>query len=224
LKPIESEMSEVASLRKQVRMLAIVLFGAYVLLLASLSREFVAHPSSDTGWPDLSANKLQVKQVVLMTDDGKPAGLLKVIDGSSGIALLDAKGEVRILLTTAKNSGIIKLSSEGASVSTYLQNGEIAMGDEKVGGVVVKSSPVGEPVVKLFDSSGYGAALGRSLVVSKVNGTVSETSAASLMGSSKDSASTWTLLSQPDLRSTQVNESHGDSPKTSLTTPPKNRN
>lgn len=221
---IEPETSEIASLRKQIRLLAIVLFGVCVLLLASLIRDLEGHPSSGTGWPNLSANKLQVKQLVLMTDDGKPAGLLKVIDGSSGIALLDTKGEIRILLTTAKNSGLIQLSGEGESGSTYLKNGAVMMGDEKTGGVFVQSPPVGEPVVKVYDSSGYGAALGRSLVVNHVDGTVSETSAASLMGSSKDRASTWPLLGQPALTSTQGGESHDQPSKASSSTPSKRPN
>lgn len=222
---IESEITEVASLRKQVKLMAIVLFGACFLLLALSIRELASHhPSPTAGWQNLSANKLQVKQLVLMTDDGRAAGFLKVIHGSPGLVLLDAKGEICVFLTTAGNSGLIALSQEGASRATYLKSGEILMGDEKIGGVLIESPPVGQPVVKVFDSSGYSGALGRSAVVNKADGSETVTSAASLVGSSRDSTSALSLISQPPITPAVVSELHGKPKKASSRTPSKRRN
>jgi hypothetical protein len=224
MQPNESEISEIASLRKQIRLLAIVLFGACVLLLALLVRELARNPSSTMGWPDLSANKLQVKQLVLMTDDGKPAGMLKVGDGSSGLVLLDKKGEVRVLITTAENSGQIALTQDGASGTTYVKDGAIVMGNETLGSVLIATPPVGGPIVKVSDSSGYSAALGRSEVVNKADGSETATSAATLVGSSKDLTSTFSLITQPSSEPTLANESHSQHKKALSTAPSKGHN
>jgi len=190
----EPKTDEITSLRRQIRLLAIVLFGVCVLAVGLMVRDLVP---STSGWPHVSSGKLQVKQLVLMTDDGKPAGLLRVVDGAAGLALLDAKGKARVLITTAENSGLIQLSADGEEGSTTLKNGTLLMGNEKIGGILVQSPPSGGPQYRVFDSSGYEGVLGRSLAVDKSDGTVSETSAAALMGSSKDRASTWSLLRQP---------------------------
>ncbi|MGP8253693.1 MAG: hypothetical protein ACLQHF_16815 [Terracidiphilus sp.] len=222
MQPDESEISVIASLRKQIRLLAIVLFGACVLLLVLLMREFMSAPSSN-GWPDLSANKLQVKQLVLMTGDGKPAGMLNAVDGSSGLVLLDKKGEIRVIITTAENSGLISLSQEGSPGSTYMRDGAIVMGDDKLGSVLIESPPAREPMIKVSDSSGYAATLGRSVVLNKIDGSQTLTSAASLVGSNNDRATTFSLITQPVSTSALSSDSHGVPKRAPSGTPPNGR-
>jgi hypothetical protein len=199
----EDEIEGMRSLRKQIRILSIVVFGLCLLVAALIAGELSKRSNSDSGWPDMSAGVLQAKRIVLMSKDGKPAAMLSSLDGPSGLALLDSKGEIRIFLTTQGNSGHITLSSEGVDQATSINNGSITMGDEKKGGIAIEVPPLGGPSFHVFDASGYSARLGRSLVANNLDGTVSITSAASLVGSSKDRASSWSLLSQPAVTSTQ---------------------
>jgi len=195
----DTQNVDLVSLRKQVKLLAIVSSGLCILGLGLLIRVVGRGAPSDSGWPAMSAGVLQAKKIVLMTDDGKPAAILSTADGSAGFALLDTKGEVRVLLSSVNNRGLISLSGENEDQSTNIRNGILMMGDEKAGGIIVEGPPAGGPVIRVFDQAGYSAEVGRSAVLNHVDGTVSVTSAASLIGSSKEKASTWSLLSQPVL-------------------------
>ncbi len=214
----QTQSEELRSMKKQIKILTIVLFGLSVLIFTSIIREFSGRSGSEPGWPDVSAGVLQAKRIVLMTNDGKPAGMLSTVDGSSGLALLDSKGEIRVFLSTKGNKGLISLSGEGQEQSTYLTNGALNIGDGKAGGISVEGPPSGLPLIRVFDNSGYSAQIGRSSFLTPGDGTVSTTSAASLMGSSKEKALTWSLLSQPAFTSAstppQSNSSKGVSSQT----------
>jgi hypothetical protein len=197
-------------LRKKVKLLAIVTSGLFVFVVGLLIEAARRGTSSDSGWPNISAGVLQAKRVVLMTDDGKPAAMLNTVGGSPSLVLLDTKGEIRVLVDVDNNKGHITLSGESQEGETRIANGTLVIGDEKSGGVEVEAPPVGGPVVRVFDQSGYSVTVGRSAVINHVDGMVSMTSAASLMGSSKESASTWSLLSQPSLAPTALTRSKND--------------
>lgn len=197
----EHLMSEVSSLRKQIRLLAIFLFGSWivlVLLLVAVVEARILPRSSITGWPDLSADTLQVKKIVLMTKDDRPAGAMTVMDGRASLDLLDGQGDSRILLVAAKKSGIVELDG-GESGSTYFSNGRIVMGTDKAGAVLILGPHYGGPSMKVVDSAGYSACLGRSSLTDSSDGTVSLTSAASLTGGSSGHVYSWSLLSGPVL-------------------------
>jgi hypothetical protein len=207
---IDTQDSELMELRKQVKLLAVVTSGLFFVVVGLLIGAVRRGPSSDSGWPNISAGVLQAKRIVLMTDDGKPAAMLNTVGASAYLVLLDEKGETRVLVGVENNKGHITLSGENQDGGTYIANSAIVIGDEKSGGVEVEAPPVGGPVVRVFDQSGYSAAVGRSAVINHVDGMVSMTSAASLMGSSKERASTWSLLSQPSLASTASTGSKND--------------
>ena len=194
------------SLRKQIKLLAIVTSGLCVLVLGLLFRSATRDAASSSGWPQVSAGVLQAKKIVLMTDDGKPAAMMAVIDGTGALALLDKEGEARLLLSTANGSGYISLTGKNEAQSTYLKNGALTIGSESAGGVVIQAPPGGEPVVRVFDDSGYSMRIGRSAVANHLDGSVSLTSAAALTGSSKNATHTWSLLGQPASESTAVPE------------------
>lgn len=196
---VDAQHQELIGLRKQVKLLAIVTCGLFVAVMGLVAGTVGRRHASDSGWPNISAGVLQAKKIVLMTDDGKPSATLYTVDGSGTLALLDTKGEIRALVCIENNKGHIILSGENEDGATHITNDDVLVGGEKSGGVEVQAPPAGGPVVRVFDQSGYAAAVGRSAVVNQVDGTVSMTSAASLMGSSKERASTWSLLSQPTL-------------------------
>ncbi len=209
----EIDTQNVISLRKQVRLLTIVSFGLGIAVFGLIVGTLRRSPVSASGWPEISAGILQAKRIVLMTDDGKPAAMLSTVSGSAGLVLFDTKGEVRVLLSTGNNRGQIMLSGENAEQSTYIKNGALVIGDEKVGGIAVEGPPAGGPVIRVFDQSGYSTQVGRSVVINHADGTVSVTSAASLMGSSKDKASTWSLLNQPAFTSMPTTDKQGAAAK-----------
>ena len=202
--------SELMALRKQVKLLAVATSGLFVVVVGLLIGVARRGTTSDSGWPNISAGVLQAKRIVLMTDDGKPAAMLNTVGGTAALVLLDAKGEIRALIGVENNKGHIMLSGENQDGETYIANSALVIGNEKSGGVEVEAPPVGGPVVRVFDQSGYSAAVGRSAVINHVDGTVSMTSAASLMGSSKERASAWSLLTQPSLASTATSGSKND--------------
>lgn len=194
---IDGQIDEFQRMKKQIKVMTIALVGLGALTITTLADSFIERSGSQSGWPDMSAGVLQAKRIVLMSDDGKVAGMLSTPNNAAGLALFDKNGEVRILLTTSGNKGLINLSGEGNSQSTILANGTINIGDEKVGGINMEGPSAGGPSIRVFDGSGYAAQIGRSRVLDQTNGSISLTSAATLMGSSKEKASTWFLLSQP---------------------------
>jgi hypothetical protein len=210
----DTQNAELVELKKQVKLLTIVTSGLFVVVPGLIIGAARRGPASNSGWPDISAGVLQAKRIVLMTDDGKPAAMLNTAGGSAALVLLDTKGEIRVLVGVGNNKGHITLSGENQDGATSITNGALLIGSEKSGGVEVEGPPVGGPVVRVFDQSGYSAAVGRSTVINHTDGTVSVTSAAaSLMGSSKERASTWSLLSQPILASTTATDSKNDARK-----------
>lgn len=189
--------AELLALRKQVRMLVIVVFGLGMLVLGLLVRAARGGSDTGSGWPQVSASTLQAKKIVLLSEDGRPVAILGITDGAAGLALFDPKGDLRVLVSAKGDRGYISLTGEDGEQSTYIRSGALVIGDDKAGGVLVQGPPVGGPFIRVFDNSGYSTQLGRSTYVNKSDGTVSMTSAASLMGSSKDKTSTWSLLNEP---------------------------
>ncbi len=193
----ETQDEAVTSLRKQVRLLSIALFGLGVLVCTLTIRELTKHPGSDSGWPNMNAGNLQVKTIILMTDDGKAAGTLGVVGGTSGLALADSAGNIRVLLAVDGNKGMLRIGGDGEGDSTNIENGVLLVGGStKEGGVIMKGPSAGGPSIQVFDSSGYSTTVGRTYVLNHLDGTESATSTASFTRSSKDRSATWRLLDQ----------------------------
>jgi hypothetical protein len=145
-----------------------------------------------------------------MTKDGKPVGVLGVMNGNPALSLMDINGDDRLFLIANKDYGIVKLTG-GKSGPTYLANGLISIGSEKTGGVSIAGSGAGGPMVKVYDSSGYSASLGRAVLTDGNDGTITVSSAATLTGVGNGHAYAWSLLSQPQLARSKMHGS-GESP------------
>jgi hypothetical protein len=188
---------QIARLKRQIKILSIFTLALVIAAIASTFARLSASKGTNSTWPDVSANVLQARRIVLMTNDGRPAAMLGTTSGSPALVLLDDGGDVRVLLSTEGGKGLIALSDKDGGPSTYLRNGILIMGNQKAGGVLVEGPPSGAPFVRVFDSGGYAAQLGQSSVTDRANGAIETTSAAALMGSGPDHASAWSLLSQP---------------------------
>jgi len=197
----EAQEEVLMSLKKQIRLLGIAVFGLGTLVCILTRSELTRHTGSDQGWPNLSAGVLQAKKIVLMTDDGKPAGLLGVLNGKPSLVLMDSTGQIRLTLTAQDNSGLIAVEGKSENETTYIEGGKVYVGNSKAGGIGLIGPSEGGPFIKVFDNSGYSAQIGRTYVVSQADGTATVTSAASMTGSTKNRSTTWSLLGETPILS-----------------------
>jgi hypothetical protein len=192
----ETQNDELTSLKRQIRMLSIILFGVCLLTVLLTSMEIMRRPGTNSGWPNMSAENLETKRIVLVTGEGKPAAILGVEGGRASLAFLDSAGDIHLVLGTKDDSGVIAVKGKNEDEATYIEGGKLYIGDATSAGVGIVGPSAGGPLVKVFDDSGYSAQIGRTYVLNHADGTTTVTSTASMTGSSKSRSTTWSLLGQ----------------------------
>ncbi len=188
---------DLTGLRRQLKILTIVVVALASAVLFLSFRFFQRAPGGDTGWPDMAVGNLQVKRIALMTDDGKQVGVFSAENGRARLALVDSNRKIRLELSDREDGGHVYLGGNKES-ATELKNGSLILGNDTVGGVFIQAPPFSPTQITVKDNSGFWAVLGQGNVVNPTDGTVSLTSAASLLGGSKDAAYWSTLLRNTD--------------------------
>jgi hypothetical protein len=192
-----SEMhTELAALRKQLRILTIA-----VIALFSTSGFFffrqLERPSKVKGWPTIFANEFQAKRITLLSDDGHEAAVLGTKDGRPVLQLFDKEGDTRLILSVRDDGGHIVLTKDKDNSVTSLSEGALMMGNDKDGSIILQSAPHPRTHILVSDGAGFSVQLGQVVLLNPTDGTFSVTSAASLVGSSKNSTSQWPLIRPP---------------------------
>jgi hypothetical protein len=187
-------MDEITRLKKQIKLLVIGLITLGVMTVGLLIWD-VAGQKPPEAWPDMTVGKLTVKEVRIVSPDGQAKMILHTTDNAPVLALIDQSTEVRLLLSaTAKSGGYLSLVGTDKRNNVYMSSDGILMGDEMQASVRLVAPSDGGPRLLLRDENGYTATIGRTALLDKQNGTQSFTSAASIVGSSKESTVHWPLL------------------------------
>jgi hypothetical protein len=193
----EPQNDQLTSLRRQVKILGGALTALAFIVLILLLRAIGGKSSRDPAWPDMAAGNLQVKRVTLMSDSGKQVAVLSTIEGRPRFALLDPAGEIRLVLSEREDGGHISFWGDKEGRDTELKNGEILIGNDKAGGISIEGPPLSMSRIEVLDNSGFSTRIGQTYRFNSADGTASLTSGATIVGSSKDSTSTWSLINQP---------------------------
>jgi len=186
-------MDDITRLKKQVKLLVIVSTTFGILTMGLLVS--VARLKSHDAWPDMTSGKLTVKELRIVSPDGIPKMLMYTKNNEPVLALIDQATDVRIVLSaTTTTGGYLSLVGPDKAHNLNLSNGGMLMGEETQASFRLVAPSNGGPRLVLQDENGYSTTIGKAILLNKQTGTQSITSAASIVGSSKDSTLHWSLL------------------------------
>jgi hypothetical protein len=189
-------MDEIVHLKKQVKMLSIVvgmLVVAVLTLLIVIPTKFKSE-----SWPDLTVGKLTAKQVFVVSPDGHRRVILFADDedggGTLGLTNGNEKSESGVLLHAGTKMAWMRIDGAERKRPLMITNTQIQMGDDTQPSFRVLGPSAGGPSLMLQDEDGFSVKLGRAALVNRQNGTQTFTSTATIVGGSKESSSQWPLL------------------------------
>jgi hypothetical protein len=189
-------MDDITRLKKQVKLLTIGLITLSVVTLVLLI--VLPNRLKADSWPDLTVGKLTAKEIQIVSPGGERRIYLTAEEGNGVIAIRDEAGKFTILVTAQPTGAIIRLGEDSEKGNKndqlLLVNSGILLGSESQPRVGVYASSSEGPRLLLQDGDGYSTSIGRTPVINKQDGTTSFTSAASIVGSSKELTSQWPLL------------------------------
>jgi hypothetical protein len=187
-------MDDIARLKKQLRLLAIATITLGIATLGLLVAYF-AGSKSNQAWPDLTAGKLTVKEVHVVSPDGQVRMILDAHSGTPNLVLLDEKTEVRVVLdASAKLGGTLNILGPEKANKVLISSGFILMGDEMQSNLRLVAPSAGGPSLVVRDENGFSTTVGRTTLKDKQDGTQSLTSAAYIVASSTESSQQYPLL------------------------------
>lgn len=190
-------MDDMARLKKQIKLLAIGLVALGLLCIDLLVND-IAGRNSTTAWPDARLGKLKVQEVQIVSPDGEPRMIMHARDNSPVLMLMDQTGEIRIMLSAKTDGGGALLFGGPEKANNLFLNTEgLQMGDISKASVSLVSPSGGGPRLVVRDENGYATTLGRTVLLERQSGAQDVTSAASIVGTSKDSTVSWPLLKPP---------------------------